>query len=163
MSSLASLKLLPGCCDWSTTTSRYHLSGLRTVNAIVVNSIYQRWTKVEFFMDINLFTTAEEMQLSSKWVDQPIPSCSIFKSLHCCPVNPQFVSLTSSLAFPLRHPLCVHSELGEAAESTSSFSRSLGEDDCPPFTRFHFILLFWNHTFTWGGDRGYALKMCDLH
>lgn len=41
-----------------------------------------------------------------------------------------------------------HSELGEAAESTSSFSRSLGEDDCPPFTLFHFILRFWNHTFT---------------
>lgn len=31
---------------------------------------------------------------------------------------------------------------------TSSFSRAAAP--CwPPFTRFHFILLFWNHTFTW--------------
>lgn len=42
----------------------------------------------------------------------------------------------------------VYSELGEAAESISSFSRSLGEVDCPPFTLFHFIRLFWNQTFT---------------
>lgn len=43
----------------------------------------------------------------------------------------------------------LHSELGEAAESKSSFSRSFGEADCPPFTLFHFILLFWNQTLTW--------------
>lgn len=31
---------------------------------------------------------------------------------------------------------------------TSSFSLATAPC-CPPFTRFHFIRLFWNHTFTW--------------
>ena len=42
----------------------------------------------------------------------------------------------------------VYSELGDAAESLSSLSRSPGDEDWPPFTLFHFILRFWNHTLT---------------
>lgn len=42
-----------------------------------------------------------------------------------------------------------YSELGEAAESMSSGSCSWGDTGCPPLTRFHFILRFWNHTLTW--------------
>lgn len=36
---------------------------------------------------------------------------------------------------------------------TSSFSLATAPC-CPPFTRFHFIRLFWNHTFTWGYKKG---------
>lgn len=41
-----------------------------------------------------------------------------------------------------------YSELGEAAESMSSMVWSCGETGWPPFTRFHFIRRFWNHTLT---------------
>lgn len=59
----------------------------------------------------------------------------------------QFQSMTFSKL--LSHCCRDYSELGEAAESTSSVSCSCGGTACPPLTRFHFILLFWNHTLTW--------------
>lgn len=62
----------------------------------------------------------------------------------------------SALALAL---VASQSEVGEAAESMSSFSRSLGDDDWPPFTRFHFIRRFWNQTFTWWKDTNYGVHL----
>lgn len=70
-------------------------------------------------------------------VQQSEDNSKVCTVLHCCPVRPSF-----SVSHRYQHLPFVHSELGEAAESMSSISRSLGEDDCPPFTLFHFILLF---------------------
>lgn len=96
---------------------------------------------------------------SREWPTLSFSQCFLiffFLSLSCCPAKPQSklvsISLSSSIVF--------HSELGEAAESTSSFSKSLGEDDCPPLTRFHFILLFWNHTLTWV-KTGHVIRTCN--
>lgn len=42
---------------------------------------------------------------------------------------------------------------------TSSFSRAAAP--CwPPLTRFHFILLFWNHTFTWQETQSSKTSYC---
>lgn len=71
-----------------------------------------------------------------------ISLCSWFQD-----VAPTFQSAAFSKL--LSHCCRDYSELGEAAESTSSVSCSCGGTACPPLTRFHFILLFWNHTLTW--------------
>lgn len=71
-----------------------------------------------------------------------ISLCSWFQA-----VAPTFQSVAFSKL--LSHCCRDYSELGEAAESTSSVSCSCGGTACPPLTRFHFILLFWNHTLTW--------------
>lgn len=116
----------------------------------------KRWPlerRIRLILDrIHLFTKAKEI------LDIfPGNSCSIPTKLveeaHRAELvssrqQPVCVTGLYFISFAWRRAPSVHSELGEAAESLSSFSRSLGEDDCPPFTLFHFILLFWNHTFT---------------
>lgn len=129
---------------------KHHLQHLTHSQCLLNGVIYQnavhrglfttaKETLVDFFLDIRKFNS-----IPKKWVE----GCIV---LRWRPVDPK-VSLCRLLFFRTPSPpfyfIFVHSELGEAAESMSSFSRSLGEDDCPPFTLFHFILLFWNHTFT---------------